>query len=47
LTKGKIIFAVAAIKIRRHYVGYDISKDYGKLTERCIKKFSLNFNVPR
>ncbi|MEW6376720.1 MAG: site-specific DNA-methyltransferase [Thermodesulfobacteriota bacterium] len=39
--------AIAAIKTRRHYVGYDINKEYVKLAERRIKEFSLNFNSPK
>jgi DNA modification methylase len=31
--------AIAAIKTKRHYVGYDINKDYVKLAERRIKEF--------
>ncbi|MEA3432599.1 MAG: site-specific DNA-methyltransferase, partial [candidate division WOR-3 bacterium] len=31
--------AIAAIKTKRHYVGYEIDEDYVKLTERRIKRF--------
>ncbi len=31
--------AIAAIKTGRHYVGYDINKEYVKLAERRIKEF--------
>ncbi|MCX8117378.1 MAG: site-specific DNA-methyltransferase [Desulfobacterota bacterium] len=34
--------AVAAIKTRRHYIGYEINKEYVKLAERRIKEFLLN-----
>ena len=36
--------AIASIKTKRHYVGYDINKDYLKLAEKRIKEFS-NFNT--
>lgn len=39
--------AIAAIKTKRHYVGYDINEEYVKLAERRIKEFSLSFNVPK
>jgi DNA modification methylase len=32
--------AIAAIKTKRHYVGYDINAEYVKLAERRIKEFS-------
>lgn len=38
--------AIAAVKTKRHYVGYDINKEYVKLAERRATQFSLNFNVP-
>ena len=38
--------AIAAVKTRRHYVGYDINEEYTKLVERRIKEFSLHFNTP-
>jgi len=38
--------AIAAVKTRRHYVGYDINEEYTKLAERRIKEFSLHFNTP-
>jgi site-specific DNA-methyltransferase (adenine-specific) len=31
--------AIAAIKTNRHYVGYDISKEYVRLAERRIREF--------
>lgn len=39
--------AIAAIKTKRHYVGYDINEEYVKLAERRIKEFSLSFNAPK
>ncbi|HDI72821.1 MAG TPA: site-specific DNA-methyltransferase [Candidatus Altiarchaeales archaeon] len=39
--------AIAAIKTRRHYVGYEINEEYVKLAERRIREFSLAFNAPR
>mgnify|MGYP001228047873 FL=1 len=36
--------AIASIKTKRHYVGYDINKDYIKLAEKRIKEIS-NFNT--
>jgi len=39
--------AIAAIKTRRHYVGYDINEEYVKLAEKRIKEFSLSFNAPK
>lgn len=39
--------AVAAVKTRRHYVGYDINEEYVKLAEKRIKEFSLEFNAPK
>jgi DNA modification methylase len=39
--------AIAAIKTKRHYIGYDINKDYIKLAEKRIKEFSANFLVPK
>ncbi len=39
--------AIAAVKTKRHYVGYDISQEYVKLAGRRIKDFSLTFNAPK
>ena len=39
--------AIAAIKTKRHYIGYDINKDYVKLAEKRIKEFSTNFLAPK
>ena len=40
-------FAIAAIKTNRHYIGYDINKEYVKLAERRIKDYSLQVTSPR
>lgn len=54
--KGEIILdpfmgsgqtAIAAIKSFRHYIGYEINKDYIKLSEKRIKEYLLNFDVPK
>jgi len=39
--------AIAAIKTKRHYVGYDINEEYVKLAERRIKEFSLEFGFAK
>ncbi len=39
--------AIAALKARRHYVGYDINEEYVKLAEKRIREFSLAFDAPR
>ena len=39
--------AIAAIKTKRHYVGYDINKEYVQLAERRIRDFSVVFNSPK
>jgi len=39
--------AIAAIKARRYYVGYEINEEYVRLAERRIKEFSLNFNASK
>jgi site-specific DNA-methyltransferase (adenine-specific) len=38
--------AIAAIKTKRHYVGYEINEEYVKLAERRIRRFSYIQNVP-
>jgi len=38
--------AIAAIKTKRHYVGYDTNEEYVKLAERRLREFSLDFNAP-
>ncbi len=37
--------ALAAIKAGRHFVGYEIAKNYVKLSERRIRQFSLQFKT--
>jgi len=37
--------AIAAIKTKRHYVGYEINREYVKLATRRIKDFSFTFNA--
>jgi len=39
--------AIAAIKTKRHYEGYDIDEEYVKLAERRIRGFSIEFNSPK
>ncbi|MGB9876033.1 MAG: DNA-methyltransferase [bacterium] len=39
--------AIAAIKTRRHFVGYEINEEYVKLAERRIREFSSVFNAPK
>lgn len=39
--------AIASIKTRRYYVGYEINKEYAKLAEKRINEFSLAFNAPK
>ncbi|HPZ08832.1 MAG TPA: site-specific DNA-methyltransferase [Candidatus Eremiobacteraeota bacterium] len=38
--------AIASIKTKRHYAGYDINEEYVKLAQRRINKFSFDFNTP-
>jgi len=38
--------AIAAIKAKRHYVGYDTNKDYVKLAEKRIREFEFDFKAP-
>ena len=38
--------AIAAIKTKRHYVGYEIKEEYVKLADRRIRRFSYVQNVP-
>ena len=38
--------AIAAIKTKRHYVGYDINGEYVKLAERRIRRFSYVQGAP-
>ena len=39
--------AIAAVKTKRNYVGYEINKDYAKLAEKRIKTFSSRLRTPR
>lgn len=39
--------AIAALKTKRHYLGYDINEEYVKLADRRIKDFSSVFNAPK
>jgi len=39
--------AIAAIKTKRHYVGYDVDEDYVKLAEKRISKFIMEFKSPK
>lgn len=38
--------AIAAIKTKRHYVGYDISEEYVNLAGRRIRRFGYVQGVP-
>jgi len=39
--------AIASIKSKRRYIGYDIDENYIKLAEKRIKEFETTFNAPR
>ena len=39
--------AIAAIKTKRHYVGYDIDEEYIKLGERRIRELFVELNSPK
>ena len=39
--------AIAAIKAKRHYIGYDINKEYIKLAERRIRNFLIDSKSPK
>jgi len=39
--------AIAAIKTKRHYVGYDIDEEYVKLAETRIREFLIEFKSPK
>ncbi len=39
--------AIAAIKTKRNYIGYDISEEYVKLAEKRINDFTLIYNSPK
>ncbi len=38
--------AIASIKTKRHYIGYDNNDEYVKLAKRRIKEFFINFKSP-
>lgn len=39
--------AIASLKSKRKYVGYEINEDYVKLAEKRIKEFLIEFESPR
>jgi site-specific DNA-methyltransferase (adenine-specific) len=39
--------AIAAMKARRHYIGYDTNKEYAKLAEKRIRKFEFDLKSPQ
>ncbi|MEO0272962.1 MAG: site-specific DNA-methyltransferase, partial [candidate division WOR-3 bacterium] len=39
--------AIASLKSKRKYVGYEINEDYVKLAEKRIKEFLIEFEAPR
>lgn len=39
--------AIAAIRTARHFVGYEIDKEYVKLARKRIKEFSIEFKSPK
>jgi len=38
--------AIAAMKAKRHYIGYDTNKDYVVLARKRIRKFEIEFKSP-
>ena len=38
--------AIAAVKARRHFVGYDISAEYKELADKRIKRVMIDMNSP-
>jgi len=38
--------AIAAVKTKRHYVGYDIKEEYVRLAERRIRRFTYVQGMP-
>lgn len=38
--------AIAAIKTKRHYVGYDVNEEYVRLAERRIRRYSYVQGAP-
>ena len=54
--KGEIILdpfigsgqtAIAAIKANRHFIGYEVEKEYVELAERRITEFKRTFKAPK
>ncbi len=39
--------AITALKTGRHYVGYEIEKEYGRLAERRIREFLIEYKSPK
>ena len=39
--------AIAAIKSNRHFIGYDVNKEYVKLAKKRIREFLLDFKSPK
>lgn len=39
--------AIAAIKTNRHYIGYEVEKEYVELAERRITEFKRTFKAPK
>ncbi len=39
--------AIAAIKTKRHYIGYEIEEEYVKLAEKRIKEFLVGYKSPK
>ncbi|MGQ9702756.1 MAG: DNA-methyltransferase, partial [bacterium] len=39
--------AIAAVKTKRHYIGYEINEEYVNLADKRVKEFSLEFNAPK
>jgi len=39
--------AIASIKAKRHYIGYEINMEYVKLAKRRIEEFSMVFDAPK
>ena len=39
--------AIASIKTKRHYIGYDIDEEYVKLAENRINDFIVEFDSPK
>ncbi len=38
--------AIAAVKARRHFIGYDISAEYKDLADKRVKRFTMEMNSP-